>query len=103
MGPLASILELMPGAPSLGDMPVDEAALTQTQAILDSMTPQERCRPAIVNGSRRQRIARGSGTSVQAVNRLLRQYGQMRKMMKSAVRQASRKGGKQGGFPFTLK
>jgi len=103
MGPLASILELMPGAPSLGDMPVAEAALTQTQAILDSMTPQERRRPTIVNGSRRQRIARGSGTSVQAVNRLLRQYGQMRKMMKSAVRQASRKGGKQGGFPFTLK
>jgi signal recognition particle subunit SRP54 len=103
MGPLASILELMPGAPSLGDMPVDEAALTQTQAMLDSMTPQERHRPEIVNGSRRRRIARGAGTSVQAVNRLLRQYGQMRKMMKVAARQASRKGARGGRFPFAFK
>jgi signal recognition particle subunit SRP54 len=100
MGPLGSLLELLPGAPSLGDMKVDEAALTQTHAILDSMTPRERRRPEVINGSRRRRIARGSGTSVQAVNRLLRQFGQMRKMMKAAVRQSARKGGGRGRFPF---
>ena len=100
MGPLASLMEMLPGAPSLGDMPVDEAAMTQTQAILDSMTPRERRRPEIINGCRRRRIACGSGTSVQAVNRLLRQYGQMRKMMKVAARQAGRKGARRGWLPF---
>jgi signal recognition particle subunit SRP54 len=100
MGPLASILELLPGAPNLGDMPVDEAALTQTQAILDSMTLRERRRPETIDGSRRRRIARGSGTSVQAVNRLLKQYGQMKKMMKFAARQAARKGSRRPWFPF---
>jgi signal recognition particle subunit SRP54 len=100
MGPLSSLLEMLPGAPSLGDMPVDDAAMTETQAILDSMTLIERKRPDVINGSRRKRIARGSGTSVQSVNRLLRQYGQMRKMMKQAARQASRKGARKGGFPF---
>ncbi len=100
MGPLASLLELLPGAPSLGNMSVDEGAITETQAMLDSMTARERRRPEVINGSRRRRIARGSGTSVQAVNRLLRQYGQMRKMMKAAVRQAGRKGVRGGGLPF---
>lgn len=103
MGPLSSLLEMLPGAPSLGNMAVDDGAMTETQAILDSMTPPERRRPDIINGSRRKRIARGSGTSVQAVNRLLRQYGQMRKMMKQAARQASRKGARKGGFPFGLR
>ncbi|MBI3448437.1 MAG: signal recognition particle protein [Acidobacteria bacterium] len=100
LGPLSSLLGMLPGAPSLGDMPVDDGAMNETQAILDSMTIPERRRPDIIDGSRRKRIARGSGTSVQAVNRLLRQYGQMRKMMKQAVRQASRKGARKGGFPF---
>lgn len=100
MGPLASILEMLPGAPNMGDMPVDEAALTQTQAILDSMTPKERRRPETIDGSRRRRIARGSGTSVQAINRLLRQYGQMKKMMKIAARQAAKKGPRRSWFPF---
>jgi signal recognition particle subunit SRP54 len=99
MGPLSSLLELLPGAPPMKDMPVDEAAMTQTHAILDSMTVNERRRPEVINGSRRKRIAGGSGTSVQAVNKLLRQYGQMRKMMKLAARQSA-KSGKPGGFPF---
>jgi len=103
LGPLSSILEMLPGAPSMGNMAVDEGAMTETQAILDSMTIPERRRPDIINGSRRKRIARGSGTSVQAVNRLLRQFGQMRKMMKQAARQAARKGSRKGGFPFGLR
>jgi signal recognition particle subunit SRP54 len=103
MGPLSSLLEMLPGAPSLGAVNVDDGAMTETQAILDSMTIPERRRPDIIDGSRRKRIARGSGTSVQAVNRLLRQYGQMRKMMKQAARQASRKGARKGGFPFGLR
>ncbi|HZE89385.1 MAG TPA: signal recognition particle protein [Verrucomicrobiae bacterium] len=100
LGPLSSLLGMLPGAPAIGNMPVDDGAMNETQAILDSMTIPERKRPDIIDGSRRKRIARGSGTSVQAVNRLLRQYGQMRKMMKQAVRQASRKGARKGGFPF---
>jgi signal recognition particle subunit SRP54 len=103
MGPLSSLLELLPGAPPRGQMQVDEAALTQSSAILDSMTAGERLRPEIISGSRRQRIARGSGTSVQAVNRLLKQYGQMKKMMRTAARQTGRKGGGRGGFPLALK
>jgi signal recognition particle subunit SRP54 len=100
MGPLASLIEMLPGAPNLSGMDLDEGAMTQTQAILDSMTLRERTRPEIINGSRRRRIASGSGTSVQAVNRLLRQYGQMKKMMKQALRQASRKGSRRGWMPF---
>jgi len=103
LGPLSSLMELLPGAPPTGDMNLDEAAMTQTQAILDSMTLGERRRPEILNGSRRMRIAQGSGTSVQAVNKLLRQYGQMRKMMKIAARQAAKKGSKRGAFPFRFK
>lgn len=103
MGPLSSVLELLPGAPPMGDMQVDEAALTQSTAILDSMTVRERRRPEIITGSRRRRIAAGSGTSVQAVNKLLKQYGQMRKMMKMAARQAGKKGKGMGKLPFAFK
>jgi signal recognition particle subunit SRP54 len=101
MGPLSSVLELLPGAPPMGEGQVDEAAMTQTTAILDSMTVMERQRPDMISGSRRKRIARGSGTTVQAVNRLLRQYGQMKKMMRTAARQAARKGGGRSKFPFS--
>ena len=65
------------------DVEVDEKELTRIVAIIDSMTPKERRNHQIINGSRRRRIARGSGTSVQQVNQLLKQYGQARKMMKS--------------------
>jgi signal recognition particle subunit SRP54 len=103
MGPLSSVLELLPGAPPMGDMQVDEAALTQSTAVLDSMTARERLRPEIIDGSRRRRIAAGSGTSVQAVNKLLKQFGQMRRMMKMATQQAGRKGGRMGKLPFAFK
>ncbi|MGD2252193.1 MAG: signal recognition particle protein [Anaerolineales bacterium] len=87
MGPLAKVLELLPGkmgalAPQL-DGQLAQRHVVRTQAILRSMTPQERRRPAVLNASRKRRIAAGSGTSVQEVNQLLRQYQQMRKLLKT--------------------
>jgi len=67
-------------------MPLDEKEMTRTRAIISSMTHRERLHPEIIDGSRRLRIARGSGTSVSDVNRLLKQFKQMRKMMKTMAR-----------------
>ncbi len=93
MGPLSSLLEMIPGMSGLQGMgDLDEGALKGTEALLDSMTREERLHPSIIGGSRRRRIARGSGRNVQEVNRLLKQYAQMRKMMKTMSRKA-RKGG----------
>ncbi len=85
LGPLESILGMMPQVgmfKELKNVKVDEQEITRVVAIIDSMTPKERANHMIINGSRRRRIARGSGTSVQEVNQLLKQYGQARKMMK---------------------
>jgi signal recognition particle subunit SRP54 len=83
MGPLTSLLKLMPGVgQQLGAMQVDERELDRLQAIIQSMTPAERADPSIIDGSRRRRIARGSGTSVQAVGQLVKQFGQMKKLMR---------------------
>src|SRR4051794_35866477 len=83
MGPLTSLLKMMPGVGSqLGSLKVDDRDLDRLQAIITSMTPEERRNPAILNGSRRRRIALGSGTNVQAVNQLIKQFGQMQKMMR---------------------
>jgi signal recognition particle subunit SRP54 len=70
------------GGMGLGNVKVDEREIDRLQAIITSMTPEERANPAILNGSRRRRIARGSGTNVQAVNQLVKQFGQMQKMMR---------------------
>ncbi|RPI07613.1 MAG: signal recognition particle protein, partial [Acidobacteriales bacterium] len=86
LGPLESVLSMLPGLgplKNLKDVKVDESQVTRVVAIIDSMTFRERANHMIVNGSRRRRIARGSGTSVQEVNQLLKQYAQARKMMKS--------------------
>jgi signal recognition particle subunit SRP54 len=86
LGSLDSILKMMPKTGMMKDlqnMQPDENELTRIVAIIDSMTPRERENHMIINGSRRRRIARGSGTSVERVNDLLKQYGQARKMMKS--------------------
>jgi signal recognition particle subunit SRP54 len=87
LGPLESILGMMPqmgGAlKDLKNAKIDENEITRLVAIVDSMTPRERTNHMIINGQRRKRIAKGSGTSVQEVNNLLKQYAQMRKMMKS--------------------
>jgi signal recognition particle subunit SRP54 len=85
LGPLSQVLSLLPkGGPFKGLDPsmVDEGQLRQVEAIISSMTPQERKKPQILNGSRRRRVARGSGTSVQKVNQLMKQYRSMKKMMK---------------------
>jgi signal recognition particle subunit SRP54 len=86
MGPLQQVMEMVPGMsqmlPQGGISDVQERQLKRMEACIDSMTPKERRHPQILNGSRKKRIARGSGTTVEEINRLLRQYGQMRKLMK---------------------
>jgi signal recognition particle subunit SRP54 len=88
MGPLTSILGMIPGLAGhqLQNMKVDERELDRIQAIILSMTPEERRRPELIKGSRRLRIARGSGTNVQQVNRLVKQFAQMRKVMRQVGR-----------------
>ena len=88
MGPLTSILGMIPGLAGhqLQNMKVDEHELDRIQAIILSMTPEERRRPELIKGSRRLRIARGSGTNVQQVNRLVKQFAQMRKVMRQVGR-----------------
>ncbi len=84
MGPLEQIVGMLPGmnTKALKGMKVDERELKHIEAIIFSMTPREREKPLIINGQRRHRIAKGSGTSIQQVNRLLKQFEQMKKMMK---------------------
>ena len=83
MGPIGNLLKMLPGVGAqLGPMQVDDRELDRLQAIITSMTPAERANPKLINGSRRRRIARGSGTNVQAVSNLVKQFGQMQKMMK---------------------
>ena len=86
MGPLGKVMEMIPGFSRLKGINVDEAdnaAIRRSKAIIQSMTPAERRNPRIIKGSRRRRIALGSGTSVQMVNQLLAQYEQMRKLFKT--------------------
>jgi signal recognition particle subunit SRP54 len=85
LGPLQSLLGMMPGlgGHQLRNLRVDEREFDRIQAIITSMTPEERRNPEIIKGSRRIRIARGSGTNVQAVKALIRQFSQMQKLMKS--------------------
>jgi signal recognition particle subunit SRP54 len=84
MGPLGNLMKMMPGMGKAmrGMGQVDERELDRIEAIILSMTPYERAHPGEINGSRRKRIATGSGTTVQAVNRLVKQFGQMNKLMK---------------------
>ena len=101
LGPLEGILKMMPGIgplKDLKDVKVDEKEIGRVVAIIDSMTPKERRNHMIINGSRRRRIAKGSGTSVQDVNNLLKQYGQARKMMKSFSGGAGMLGKRLGKF-----
>jgi signal recognition particle subunit SRP54 len=87
MGPLKGILKMIPGmSQQLGDIDVDDRELARVEAIVLSMTPLERAKPIVIDGKRRQRIARGSGTSVQQVNQLLEARKQMEKLMKQMGR-----------------
>jgi len=103
MGSLESILGMIPGLPKkmkgAGGLDIDEKELVRVESIINSMTPKERVNFAIINGSRRLRIARGSGTTVQEVNQLLKQYAQARKMMKRFT-QMEKKGLPKGRMPF---
>jgi signal recognition particle subunit SRP54 len=87
MGPLEQILGMLPGMGNLKELTanrnkVDDKQLGRVEAIIGSMTPKERRNHQLINGSRRKRIAKGSGTSVEEVNRLLKQFVQMQKMLK---------------------
>jgi signal recognition particle subunit SRP54 len=82
LGPLEELLKLLPGMGSMSGFKVDEGQLKRIEGMICSMTPEERRKPQIINGSRRKRIAAGSGTSVQDLNRLLKQFAQMQEFMK---------------------
>jgi signal recognition particle subunit SRP54 len=85
LGPLDQVVNMLPGAnklKGLGDVKIDEKHLARLEAIIRSMTPEERHHPQMIDGSRRRRIALGSGTKVQDVNRLLKQFDQMKQMLK---------------------
>lgn len=83
MGPVSDVLAMIPGMNRIqGNVNVDEKQLVRVEAIIQSMTKKERARPSIINGSRRKRIAEGSGTTIQEINRLLKQFDEMQKMMK---------------------
>ncbi len=95
MGPLSSLLEMIPG---LGQVrgwreQVDERELVRIEAIINSMTPEERQNPSILNSSRKRRIARGSGTTVQDVNRLLKQFEETKRMVRQ-LEAAGRRAGR---------
>jgi signal recognition particle subunit SRP54 len=88
MGPIGNLLGMMPGMGAmkqLKDVDVDEGELDRVEAIILSMTREERLNPEIIKGSRRRRIAEGSGTRIQQVNNLVKQFGQMRKLMKQVA------------------
>jgi signal recognition particle subunit SRP54 len=100
MGPLENILGMIPGMDKIKNSSVDENQLKRVEAIILSMTPQERTRPDILNARRRQRIARGSGVSVSEVNNLILRFNQMRKMMKNMGAMKKLMGRAGAGLPF---
>lgn len=113
MGPLSSLLDMIPGAgKQLKNVQIDDKDMARVEAIIHSMTPEERRKPSIIKDSRKRRIAKGSGTTVQEVGRLLKQFEQMQKMMKQFAGGAGmgmmgkgKKGkkGKKMGLPFPFR
>ena len=102
MGPLKQVLGMIPGMEKqLRDVDIDDRQMLRVEAIIHSMTEKEREKPDIINPSRKRRIAAGSGTSVEEVNRLLKQYEQMKKMFKQLGGKVGKKGRrmKPGRFP----
>lgn len=103
MGPLDELLNMLPGAgkmKGLKNAQIDERQLSHVEAIVKSMTKEERQNPDIINASRKKRIARGSGTTVSQVNRLLKQFNEMKKMMKQMTNMQKGKKGKGFKLPF---
>jgi signal recognition particle subunit SRP54 len=108
MGSMSDLMSMIPGMGRMADAKIDENQFKRVEAILTSMTPKERRNPRIIDGRRRNRMALGSGTSLQEVNRILRQFEQMQKMMKKMSGLAGKAGGmkqmqrmmqQKGGFP----
>ncbi len=100
MGSMQDILGMIPGMGQMKNMQVDEKALARVEALIQSMTPYERENPAVLNSSRKRRVALGSGQKVEDVNRLLKQFEQMQQMMKMMNGKGKKKFmGKMGGFP----
>ncbi|BAU27571.1 signal recognition particle subunit FFH/SRP54 (srp54) [Aneurinibacillus soli] len=102
MGPLDELLNMMPGMnkmKGLKDVKIDDGAIGRVEAIIRSMTIVEKQQPELINSSRRKRIAKGSGTTIQEVNRLIKQFDDMRKMMKQFTKMTD-KAKKKGGFKF---
>ncbi len=105
MGPLDELVKMMPGAnkiKGLNNLQIDEKQISHVEAIIKSMTTAEKSQPEIINASRRKRIAKGSGTTVPEINRLLKQFDEMKKMMKQMTGM-QQKGKKKGGFKFPFK
>lgn len=105
MGSFQDLLSMIPGVGSnkkLKDLQVDEKEFVKIEAMIQSMTPQERRHPEIINGSRKQRIAVGSGTKVQDLNKLIKQFSETKKMLKQFGGSAMMKKGKKGKLPFKL-
>jgi signal recognition particle subunit SRP54 len=103
MGPLGQVLDMIPffkGKAAPTELEGEERDLRKFEAMIGSMTPEERREPSVINGSRRLRIARGSGTTVSDVNRLLKQYAQLKKMMKGLKQMEGRMGKMKGALPF---
>ncbi len=102
MGSMEQLLGMMPGVntSALKDAQVDEKAIGRIEAIIKSMTPRERAKPDILNSSRKRRIAAGSGTSVEEINRLLKQFEQVKKLMKQFTSMNGKRRGKRMKFPF---
>jgi signal recognition particle subunit SRP54 len=101
MGNLKDLMAMIPGiGKAVKDIDISDDAFKEIEAIINSMTPAERNNPDIINGSRRKRIANGSGTNIQQVNQLLKQFDEMRKMMRT-IRKMQGAGGKGlKGLPF---
>jgi signal recognition particle subunit SRP54 len=103
MGGVKDIASMLPGmGNSIKEGDIDEKSFKQTEAIIQSMTPQERANPQTINGSRRKRLATGSGTNIQDVNRLIKQFEDMQKMMKMFSNKSAMAGlmQKMGKMPF---
>ncbi len=100
MGPIENLLSMIPGiGKQLKNVQVDEKEFTKIEAIINSMTPKERRAPQIINGSRKRRIARGSGTTVTDVNKVLKQYKEMKRMLKMFKGKKGKMGKKFKGLP----
>ena len=99
MGPLSGILKMLPGMSNIGDIDIPDDAMNKPEAIIRSMTPKERRHPEILNASRRRRIAAGSGTTVQDVNQLIRQFEEAKKQMKMVMNQTR---GRRGRMRFPM-